>query len=397
MNKNLILSIDIGTSSVKAGVFQNDETLCAFKRYYYDKNKIEWDNLAFLSDFSAYFSRIHTIAISAQSPSIVPVLQNGHIGQPLFYFQENMNLRQEGCVSVFLPKAAYHQKHFPDEYQNTIAYLSLGDYLVYLLTGNMWTSLPQEAYHAAVWSAEGIEKYNLEKQKFPAILLSYQVAGYTRENLCCPAGIRVLGSTYDFLAALEGLDALHTGIAGDRSGSSLGLNFYFCEEDMPRIMQEKPLAELQWNIYPHAREHTFNAGVVFPDFGDFLEILKHELQQEDLTELLKKILPAISEDQLHQKPGHISQSFLDLWHNGQGENSLEKAQYVFCAYGRIIRYILHHWPLGKIQEVRCSGAPNQNTFLIEFKQKATGLKYRLSDIVYAELLGNVHRARDNAG
>ena len=394
IHKDLILSIDIGTSSLKAGVFQNEGTMHAFRRYYYDKHQLDWASLEFLSDFISYFPQIGIISISAQSPSIVPLLQNGKTGRPLFYFQENTNLKQEGCPSVFLPKAAYHKKNFPDEYEDTLAYLSLGDYLVYLLTGQKWTSVPQEAYQKAVWTADQIAAYGLDKNKFPPFLFSFETAGYTKENLPCTPGTRVLGSTYDFLSALQGLDALHPGIAGDRSGSSFGLNFFFAEEDMPRIIEQKPLGELQWNIYPHVRERTFNAGVVFPDFDDFLAVLKKELREEDSQRLLKKILPSISPDLLHQSPENISQSFLSLWGRAKGKNAMEKAQNVFCDYARIIRFILHHWPLGKIKEIRCSGGPNENEALIQFKEKATGLPHKLLHVAYAELLGNVYRARD---
>lgn len=391
--KNLILSVDVGTGSLKAGIFQYDGIMRDFRRYHYDKKQISWADLQFLRDFEPYLRQTAVIAVSAQSPSIVPLLENGSHGTPFFYFDQNTNLRREGCPSVFLPKAAYHKKHFPKEYEQTRVYLSFGDYLIYLLTGKTWTSLPQKAYDRAVWTENQIIHYELDKNKFPPYLLSEDTAGHTIETLPCPSGIRVLGSTYDFLSALEGLDALHPDIAGDRSGSSLGLNFFFTEQYLKRVSAEKPLPELNWNIYPHARTGCFNAGLLFTDFDDFLELLKQELQEKETADLLARILPQIPKEALRQAPYHISQSFLELYRMAEGRDALERACRVFTDYGRIIRFALHHWPLCKIREVRCSGGPNENPLLTAFKERASGLPYKQNTIVYTELLGNVYRAR----
>lgn len=393
--KDLIFSIDIGTTSLKIGIFTQDTQLVSFRRYTYEKCDLSWTNLEFFHDFDEFLPCISTISISAQSPSIIPLLNNNTVGHPVFYF-EDKKMPLAAHTSVFLPQVAYLKYSYPEEYMCTLCYLSLGDYLVYLLTKKTWTSLPQSAYQAAVWDSHQIEAYGLEKEKFPDYLIWPAIAGVTKGGLPCPAGITVLASNYDFLSAILGLDALQLNIASDRGGSSLGLNFFFRVQDMEKVQAQRPFPEFDWHIYPQLDPGTFNAGVIFPDFHDFLVLLHNEINKDahekvpfEGQKMLEKILPLINQSSLKEKPAHISQSFLVLWNSFDEKDNLTRAAKVFTNYGQILRTILQDWPVERITEVRASGGPNENESFIQFKQKASGIPWKSSRVLYAELLGNV--------
>ncbi|MGL4523899.1 MAG: hypothetical protein ACRCVN_00040 [Spirochaetia bacterium] len=389
-----VCSIDIGTTSLKIGLFSAQGTLVSFKKIEYPRHSIDWQDLSFFSLFDQQdLDCIHTIAISAQSPSIVPILKNGRPGTPIFYYELEKNLPIDNPMSVFLPKVAYHKKAYLAEYLQTSKYVNLGDYLVYLLTGQMVTSLPQKLYESTVWTPQEILQYELDLDKFGPIVYWPELVGMTKIGLPCQPQVRVLASNYDFLSAILGLDAMHMNIATDRGGGSMGLNFFFTKEHLLHVQHECPLPQLKWSIYPHLKKDAFNAGLIFPDFDDFLSLIKKKLyiaRNYTLEELLIPILnPLIEQKEVLDIP-LTSPSFIQLWQQSTQTTDLKKVQDVFIQYAQILKLALQKWPLGPIKEVRASGGPNESAILTHFKAVKTGIPWKTSDVVYAELLGNFY-------
>ena len=129
--------------------------------------------------------------------------------------------------SIFLPRILLFRDLIGDEYEATSHLFSGPEYLIWQLTGNALTILPEPRYEAAYWNNEVLEGFGIMTGKMPGFVELGHNCGMllpnAQELLGLPA-VPVIGVGPDFIAALIGTDTTEPGKICDRAGSSEGIN-----------------------------------------------------------------------------------------------------------------------------------------------------------------------------
>lgn len=269
-----VLSLDIGTSSVKAALIGATGNVLALERQPYqqsfEKSWLDGIRKVFRA-IKAESSGALALTASAQGPTIFPLFASGTYGAPLLYndgFAEPIAKSR----SFFLPKIASLKKRQPLLYQRTRLFLPCGDFFAYLLCGRAVCSLPHNGYIPLIWDAASSAAAQIDSAKLPPFLKWGQIIGETAQEAArffhLPSKLPICASMFDFLAALLGANCLNHGDVLDRAGTSEGINF--------TLNQAIPANKLSgqtrdWRILPHAIENLYNAGIVFNGTGSALQ------------------------------------------------------------------------------------------------------------------------------
>jgi len=261
-----VLSVDIGTTSLKAGlVTANGEVVFVFrKKYKTSQNKYiaeQW-----VAVFEAAYEKallfcqkndyeIKGIGISGNGPTVV-----SQEGLTLLWNSSNisdknsLNLPEETVASLskvrslFLPRLLLFKQLFPEEFSKTETMFSGPEYLIYKLTNNKLTILPEARYESAYWNNQLLMDFGIEPKKLPPYVGTAALCGYWK-NLPIYAG------GPDFIVALIGTNTLRAGMVCDRSGSSEGINFCV----------SKPVFEAGIRTLPSVIPDLWNCSVLIPN------------------------------------------------------------------------------------------------------------------------------------
>lgn len=207
-------------------------------------------------------------------------------------------LASNKLFSIFLPRLLLFKKLFPSEWGNTPTIFSGPEYLIWCLTGEKLTVLPEKKFQLAYWNKEALEKLGIEEEKLPDF-----VRPGTRAGNLLPAMASLLGLPEetpvfcggpDFTVALIGTNTLEPGKLCDRAGSSEGINL--CLDKNPSEAIQKAGIE-GIRVLPSVIEGLFNASVLIPDSGTRFSKFKkavapHMSYQEFVAALLEN--PALS-------------------------------------------------------------------------------------------------------
>ena len=307
-----IFCADIGTSSLKAAFITEDGTVLKFIRllFPYPAHAVDWIQTFFAAwrSLPADYT-VDVICVSGNGPSLVAVPQNRRMSQApintatplsaasllsddvinaiidaakndtLFLWNEpvpqgltvsgqqgaTVPAPQEGTASIppagaslFLPRIAAFRAKYPDVFAGTALLFSGPEYVSYLLTGAVVTSLPDPRYEAAYWSKEELfrfaEALHIDTERLAGLLPPFAAAGTVIGHFC---GIPVIAGVPDFIAALIGTGTLMAGTACDRAGSSEGINV--CISQPCRF--EKTL------LLPSVMPDLWNLSSVIPSSG----------------------------------------------------------------------------------------------------------------------------------
>lgn len=202
------------------------------------------------------------LTVSGQQGATVPAPQEGTASIP------------PAGASLFLPRIAAFRAKYPDVFDSAVQLFSGPEYVSYLLTGAVVTSLPDPRYEAAYWSKEELfrfsEALHIDTERLAGLLPPFTAAGTVIGHFC---GIPVIAGVPDFIAALIGTGTLTAGSACDRAGSSEGINVCISQ---PR-RAEKTL------LLPSVMPDLWNLSSVIPSsgaaFSDFL--IAHGLRGND--------------------------------------------------------------------------------------------------------------------
>ncbi|MBO5608450.1 MAG: hypothetical protein J5930_11275 [Treponema sp.] len=293
-----ILCADIGTSSLKAAVIDEKGRVASysrqsFKKYGTENAASEWmealknaaDELFFRENVSLNPLKVEALCISGNGPTIV-----SDKGLTLMW-----NVPVESGVqipggaepdkktkSLFIPRLQAFKKKYPKEWDESRVIFSGPEYLIYRLTNEALTILPEERYIEAYWSAESLADSGFtaeDEARLPGFKAPSTKAGALtkaaesflshEENGLC-AGLPVYCGAPDFISALIGTNTLEAGTLCDRAGSSEGLNLCTCTPiDAPGI-----------RTLPSIIPGLWNASVLIPDSGiRFANYKKHFEEQ----------------------------------------------------------------------------------------------------------------------
>jgi xylulokinase len=283
------LSIDVGSSSVKAGVISEDGILLGFGRApspmkrgpggVHEADPLDWIEAAFASGRTAICDagsaitgagaaiagglEIRAIAVSGHGPTLLAADSGGRPIRPALAWMDRRASREAEEVSriagfpidagFYLPKALRLWRSFADVRERARWFFSCPEYLAFALCGEAATYLPRPGYEPYIWDERAIGILGLPKELFPpfvapAARIGALLAG-PAEKLGLSAGIPVVSAFPDFLAAVVGSAAVEPGVACDRSGTSEALNLCASSPYPSREMLSLPHPiEGLWNL-----------------------------------------------------------------------------------------------------------------------------------------------------
>ncbi len=139
------------------------------------------------------------------------------------------SLHQKTGTSLFIPRILLFQKKYPKNFAQSKYIFSGPEFVIYKLTNQAVTLLPEKRFIPAYWDSEVLTCCGLPLEKMPPYVNLVQVCGYLTDevakNYNLPSGLPVFSAGPDFVAALIGTKTLKAGRLCDRCGSSEGFNF----------------------------------------------------------------------------------------------------------------------------------------------------------------------------
>ena len=266
-----VLSADIGTSSLKAALINEDGLPLAQSRipfYLYGTShaSTEW--------LSAFFQAVEKMRSSCCARSIpftpdaVCISGNG----PTVVSDDGTTLLWKEAISVessvqtpslFLPRIAFFKEQHFLSYRISKHLFSGPEFLLWQLTGRAVTILPEERFTPAYWTEADAfcSEQKIDTSKFPPFVTPGTFLGGLHCSIkSCPqdlVDLPVFAGSPDFVAALVGTNTLQEGCLCDRAGSSEGIN----------LCTNKALSHPLIRTLPSVIPGLWNASVLLPDTG----------------------------------------------------------------------------------------------------------------------------------
>lgn len=291
MTKKTVLSADIGTTSLKAALIDDEGKVKAFAKESFEKPDERYIAQKWFSALCSAVKKlidaageddIAAIGISGNGPTIV-----SEDGTTLLWNADIKPASIAGTLaahSLFIPRIAAFRELFPAEW-NASPYIYSGpEYLIHKLTGASLTILPEARYESAYWTREQLEAASVPEGKLPPYVPLASDAGATNEEATAALGlkkpVRVFCGGPDFIAAMIGTNTLAVGKIYDRAGSSEGIN----------ICTPFPLHEERVRSLPSVIPGLWNAsmlqtesGRMFVNYKTIVEaIMEREFSYEEL-------------------------------------------------------------------------------------------------------------------
>lgn len=283
MEDTLILCADIGTTSLKMGIIsRNGEVLCSTQKFFKTKDNSlianEWLE-AFKHSFAEIKDNaglISAVCISGNGPTVV-----SESGLTLLWncpVPERIEKKAEETKSLYIPRFLAFKEKFPEEWNSSACVFSGPEFVVYKLTGNAVSILPEERFTEAYWSRKELKKFGIEPEKIPGFIPPGRSAGNVTKAASEYFGIPeapVFCAGPDFIAALLGTATVEPGKLCDRSGSSEGIN----------LCAEKPVFKEGFRTLPSAIPGLWNISVIIPESGSIINEYKNEISCIEKREL----------------------------------------------------------------------------------------------------------------
>ncbi|GHT97969.1 sugar kinase [Spirochaetia bacterium] len=275
-----VLSVDIGTSSLKAACISLDGQVSAFARTPYAPKTPggiveagDWERALFLAigSLSTQAPEVKpaAICISGNGPTLAPVTASGASLAPLHWFGA---AAAPSGRSFFLPHVVRFREERPGDYEKTARFLSAQEWLSWRLGADPVTVLPSAAYEPYYWDDAQCAALALDRGKFAPFVQMGSVIGRIASPSAAawalPQGIPIIAGGPDFSMALIGVGAIEPGLVCDRAGSSEGINVC-CTASAAEELTAISTGALR--ILPHVREGFWNVGAVLPASGSLFE------------------------------------------------------------------------------------------------------------------------------
>jgi len=398
MMAGVILSVDIGTSSLKAAFIDFDGRLIAFSRTAYRPEQAGpavWERA-----FALALEKLHTLApdagidalcVSGNGPTLAPLTREGAVLPPLLWHDGKTVLPPKDDLSgppqsFFLPHAAWLKENEPEAYKKVNFFISCHEWLAHKLGAGIFTVLPQGSYEPYYWDEEQCRLFGLDRGKFPPFIKMGSVMGrVSAEGAAsfgsCPAlksGTPIIAGGPDFITALIGTLTLKPGDVCCRAGSSEGINV--CASSPVR-------AGAVLRVLPHAKEGFWNIGAVIPSSGRLFEKYRNDTGQDSRSyeDHLAELIPR--EDDTDIFRGLMAEPSVG-WDSFNDTISLGRA--ILCKMGYAVRSALETLACAGFaaNAMRVSGGQAKNSRWNQLKADIAGVSLMIPEIADGELAGN---------
>lgn len=368
MNSN-ILCADIGTTSLKAGIINSNGEVVSFSVKQFSTTETDFLAQNWLHEFIQCTvqmnqnTEIHAICISGNGPTVI-----SDNGRTLLWNKENtidQNQFSE-TKSLFIPKFCEFKKRFSNDFNQTQFLFGSPEYLIYKLTNNAVTILPEERFIPAYWTNEELTKYNIPCNKIPNFVpTGYNAGNTTTEitkllNLSKPVPVFCGGP--DFIVALIGTNTLSEGKVCDRAGSSEGIN----------LCCKNPVFVPGFRTLPSVISGLWNISVINNKSGSILAKYKNQLETEYNKQISYEELFSDSIEDKNSQGFFILSEILNNF-----SNSLDK-----------LKKLAKENSIPMIEPISITGGQAKNSKWVQLKAEATKTDISICNTADCELIGN---------
>ena len=366
--------IDIGTTSLKAALisecgFVFKSTVVRFSSQMI-QNPFEiancWKNAFFEAGKNLEISNFDIIAIciSGNGPTLTSVCDNQTF--TLLWNNHSFSIKNPiQTKSIFIPRLLLLKENFSEIWQNSEIILSGPEFLIYFLTEQKLTILPENRFIQAYWQKEELLEYEIPQKLLPDYVLLGHNAGFVKSEILSKLNIPqskkipVFCGGPDFITALIGTNTLSVGKICDRSGSSEGIN----------LCTNKPIQMEGFRNLPSVIPELFNTSYLLPDTGTRFTEWKNSSEWKN-------------------KPYEECIKFLLKNKNNKGYKIIfEIANDVKYAFEKIIQQQKLLTNQNDISII-CTGGQAKNPSWMQFKSDITKLQLCVTNCPDAELMGN---------
>jgi xylulokinase len=288
----VVLACDIGTSSLKAALIDARGMVVGSARCRFPPGPRRADDWTEALAEAAYLvapalkasgKTVDAISVSGNGPTLVAVDSRGRALDVLMWNDpipadatSASDVTPEGAAvpsggepkspSLFIPRLRAYRELFPDAWNGAERILSGPEYLVWYLTGEAVTILPDPRYESAYWTEGDLSLAGIDARRLSPFVVAGSVVAPCGEEarpalaaLGAPLSraVPVVAGGPDFTVALVGTGTIREGTACDRAGTSEGLNV--CVANPVRHPLIRPL--------PAAVEGLWNASYLLPETG----------------------------------------------------------------------------------------------------------------------------------
>lgn len=402
-----VLSIDIGTSSMKGGVISIDGELVSFSQVALaDTSRndfLDWDGNIWkraLYGLIKILSKknilnqidIRAVVISGNGPTIVPVGFDGElIGSSHLWMDKRIN-KIPSEKSFFLPAVSWIKNNNPRIYENTKFFLGCPEYISYILTGVITGFTATKDFDPYIWTKDGINAYGLDSDKFPELFrIGNPLGPVTKEAEALtgiPQGLPVYAGGSDFIMAILGTGAVVSGRTCDRAGTSEGINY----------CSDIPVTDERIRTLPHVIEGYYNAAGILSSTGAIFEWFRRISGQKDklYSDMMNEIreighsrgipgfYPSLHRGEVWEFSGGLFVG-MEVDH---GPAEMGRAVTNAIAYG--VRDLIETLEKNNcpIDILRVSGGQGRSPVWNQMKADVTGKQIEVPSVIDTELMGN---------
>ncbi|MFW5800873.1 MAG: xylulokinase [Spirochaeta sp.] len=399
MHTQLCLAVDIGTSSIKAGIVNDTGELVSSSRSEIHYPEQRFDRLhpeELLRSFMHAVTqlelrgRVSAISISGNGPTLIPVDAEGKHLDCVLMWLDKRDKRMDSSRSFFLPKVAWLKTEAEDIFGRTAAILSCAEYIAFRLTGCKHTASPSPDFDALFWDDEDLQRYQLPKELFPSFLRPGEIVGpvsnESAREMGLPDQLLCVAAGSDFLMSLLGTGAVDAGIICDRAGSSEGINF----------CSEQPLADARLRTLPHIIPGLWNVAGILSSTGLLFEWFRRFTGMHGVSyhDMLHMILGAKSPSPWFFPTLHAGASW-EFHHGmfyglGADHGAAEMGRAVVESIGFAVRETVDilRSAVGEVSAMRSCGGQARNTVWNQMKADISGMQIDIPEVPEAELLGS---------
>lgn len=417
VEKAYILSVDLGTTRIKTGIFTKNGELVdyAYSTYplYIPKEEfVEEDPKDWIAGFSVCMEKLKaknqlqyvvSIIVIGQAPTTVFVDSNGIPLRNAILWLDKRVEDEKKIKKVFgfakdpryqaLAQILWVKRYERDIYNKTAYFLQPYDFINLYLTGIFSQSgIPHRDY--LTWTKEDASLLGIDTSKLLPTIPMGEVIGTVKKEIAKELGIKesvkVISGGVDYIGALIGTGALTPGILCNRGGGSEGITFI---SDTPLPKNEKRVSTV-----PFFLPKLWKISGLINTSGKAIDWIKELFSIKNyglLTQIAKEsppgaknliFLPYLSGERSPHWDRNAKGLFfgLTLSHGKQDiiRSTMEGIIYAIKDVYEIIR----SYPVN-IEHFRVTGGLSKMLFFTQLKADILGVSIEIPKVSDGELLG----------
>jgi len=404
-----LLTFDIGTSSVKAGLFERDDARAVWLHREPlatgDPPDI-WVTEQWVRAVQATMDRcpdvesIDAIVLSGNGPTVIPVAEDGTAICDALLWLDTRETRIAEQPSFFLPKIDWVRRERPEVYERTWQFMTCPEYLAFLMGAESHSTSPSEAFDRYVWDDDGLRAYAVDPARVPPLVRPGDRVGETRgrcvDLFAIPRGTPVIAGGPDFLMSLLGTATVEPGATCDRAGTSEGINH--CSGE--------PSSSGEARCLPHVVPGLWNIAGVLSSTGRIFEWFRRVSRQRSVG--YERMLAEIEAAGFEEEPLFFPSMHRGAaWEFSRGmfvglrsdHATAEMGRGVVHSIGYAVRQSIESLRAAgcEVGELRACGGQAKNAVWNQMKADITGVPVTTPDVLDAELVGDVCCALSGLG